>query len=83
MAADTRLDHRWIDLRTPANQAIFKIQSAVCKYFRDNLASKVRLCVDGKVFFFCITVKFMPYVVSSHSELCLDGPSYVVKVLKV
>lgn len=43
MAADTRLDHRWIDLRTPANQAIFKIQSAVCQYFRANLASKVCL----------------------------------------
>lgn len=41
VAADTRLDHRWIDLRTPANQAIFKIQSAVCQYFRGNLASKV------------------------------------------
>lgn len=41
VAADTRLDHRWIDLRTPANQAIFKIQSAVCQYFRANLASKV------------------------------------------
>lgn len=43
MAADTRLDHRWIDLRTPANQAIFRIQSAVCQYFRANLASKVRV----------------------------------------
>lgn len=41
VAADTRLDHRWIDLRTPANQAIFKIQSAVCQYFRGKLASKV------------------------------------------
>ncbi|CAM9685787.1 unnamed protein product [Ectocarpus sp. 6 AP-2014] len=40
VAADTRLDYRWIDLRTPANQAIFKIQSAVCQYFRANLASK-------------------------------------------
>lgn len=57
VAADTRLDHRWIDLRTPANQAIFKIQSAVCKYFRDNLASKVRLCVDGMALLFCATVK--------------------------
>lgn len=43
VAADTRLDHRWIDLRTPANQAIFKIQSAVCQYFRANLGSKVCL----------------------------------------
>ena len=28
---DTRLENRWIDLRTPVNQAIFKIQSAVCQ----------------------------------------------------
>jgi aspartyl-tRNA synthetase len=28
---DTRLENRWIDLRTPANQAIFRVQSAVCQ----------------------------------------------------
>ena len=28
---DTRLDGRFIDLRTPANQAIFRVQSAVCQ----------------------------------------------------
>lgn len=28
---DTRLESRWVDLRTPANQAIFSIQSAVCQ----------------------------------------------------
>lgn len=28
---DTRLENRWIDLRTPVNQAIFQIQSAVCQ----------------------------------------------------
>lgn len=28
---DTRLENRWIDLRTPVNQAIFRIQSAVCQ----------------------------------------------------
>lgn len=33
----TRLDNRVIDLRTPANQAIFRVQSAVCKLFRDFL----------------------------------------------
>jgi aspartyl-tRNA synthetase len=31
---DTRLDNRWIDLRTPANHAIFRLQSAVCQYYR-------------------------------------------------
>ncbi len=30
----TRLDYRWIDLRTPCNQAIFRMQSAVGAEFR-------------------------------------------------
>jgi len=30
-----RLDNRWIDIRTNAKQAIFRIQSAVCRYFRE------------------------------------------------
>lgn len=34
---DTRLDSRVIDLRTPTNQAIFKIQSGVCQLFREYL----------------------------------------------
>ena len=37
---DTRLDARVIDLRTPTNQAIFKIQSGVCQLFREFLSSK-------------------------------------------
>ena len=37
---DTRLDNRFIDLRTPANNAIFKVQSAVGQLFRENLLSK-------------------------------------------
>jgi len=31
---DTALNFRWIDTRTPANQAIFRIQSGVCQLFR-------------------------------------------------
>lgn len=34
---DTRLDNRFIDLRTITNQAIFRIQSAVCRIYRDFL----------------------------------------------
>eukprot|EP00041_Stephanoeca_diplocostata_P015675 m.299800 g.299800 ORF g.299800 m.299800 type:complete len:684 (+) comp20121_c0_seq1:133-2184(+) len=34
---DVRLDNRVLDVRTPANQAIFKIQAAVCLYFREYL----------------------------------------------
>ena len=37
---DTRLNHRVIDLRTPANQAIFRVQSAVCELFREALRAK-------------------------------------------
>ena len=37
VAQDTSLNYRWIDLRTPANNAIFKIESAVGYYFREFL----------------------------------------------
>lgn len=37
---DTRLDNRIIDLRTVANQAIYRIESGVCRLFRDILDSK-------------------------------------------
>nr|CAH0112328.1 unnamed protein product [Daphnia galeata] len=34
---ETRLDNRVLDLRTPTNQAIFRIQAAVCRLFREAL----------------------------------------------
>ncbi|CAE7528427.1 aspS1 [Symbiodinium sp. KB8] len=34
---DVRLDHRIIDLRTVANQAVFRMQSGVCMLFREFL----------------------------------------------
>lgn len=37
---DTRLDNRILDLRTTTNQAIFRIEAGVCKYFRDYLMEK-------------------------------------------
>lgn len=37
---DVRLNNRVIDLRTPANQAIFRLQSAVCELFRGFLSSQ-------------------------------------------
>jgi len=37
---DVRLNHRIIDLRTPANQAIFRLQSGVCQLFRGFLRSE-------------------------------------------
>ena len=38
---DTRLDNRVLDLRTPTNQAIFRIQAAVCRLFREALDKRV------------------------------------------
>ncbi|CAH7675224.1 hypothetical protein PPACK8108_LOCUS10205 [Phakopsora pachyrhizi] len=34
---DTRLDNRVLDLRTPVNQAIFKVKSRICNLFRSYL----------------------------------------------
>jgi nondiscriminating aspartyl-tRNA synthetase len=39
VSQDTRLDNRFLDLRTPANQAIFKVQSGVCQLFKEILLS--------------------------------------------
>ena len=43
---DTRLENRWIDLRTPVNQAIFRVQSAVCqvRWQRFMLTSMATVC---------------------------------------
>ena len=40
VAQDTRLDNRVIDMRTSANQGIFRIQSEVCALFREKLLSQ-------------------------------------------
>jgi len=37
---DTRLDNRVLDLRTPTNQAIFRLEAGVCHLFRDTLSKK-------------------------------------------
>ena len=37
VSQDTSLNFRWVDLRTPANQAIFRVQSGVCQLFREFL----------------------------------------------
>ena len=37
VSQDIRLDNRVLDLRTPANQAIFKLQHAVCQVCRHGL----------------------------------------------
>lgn len=40
VSQDTTLNFRWVDTRTPANQAIFRIQSGVCQLFREFLAAR-------------------------------------------
>lgn len=37
LGQELRLDNRWMDLRVPANNAIMRIQSAVCQLFRESL----------------------------------------------
>jgi len=37
---EARLNYRWVDLRTPANQAIFRIESMIGCLFRECLMSK-------------------------------------------
>jgi len=37
---DTKLDNRIIDLRTVTNQALYRIQAAICHLFREHLNSK-------------------------------------------
>jgi aspartyl-tRNA synthetase len=39
LGQELRLDHRWMDLRAPANNAILRIQSAICQLFRESLYS--------------------------------------------
>jgi aspartyl-tRNA synthetase len=34
---ENRLDNRWLDLRVPANNAMMRLQSAVCQLFRESL----------------------------------------------
>ncbi|XP_071788973.1 aspartate--tRNA ligase, cytoplasmic-like [Asterias amurensis] len=37
---DTRLDNRILDLRTPTNQAIFRLEGGVCQLFRESLRKR-------------------------------------------
>jgi len=37
LGQELRLDNRWIDLRVPANNAIMRLQSAVCQLYREAL----------------------------------------------
>uniref|UniRef100_A0A7S1UCM0 aspartate--tRNA ligase n=1 Tax=Phaeomonas parva TaxID=124430 RepID=A0A7S1UCM0_9STRA len=36
---ELRLDNRWLDVRTPANNAIMRIRSGICRFYRESLYS--------------------------------------------
>eukprot|EP00545_Synedropsis_sp_CCMP1620_P000774 CAMPEP_0119014810 /NCGR_PEP_ID=MMETSP1176-20130426/10399_1 /TAXON_ID=265551 /ORGANISM="Synedropsis recta cf, Strain CCMP1620" /LENGTH=551 /DNA_ID=CAMNT_0006968053 /DNA_START=192 /DNA_END=1847 /DNA_ORIENTATION=- len=40
LGQELRLDNRWMDLRVPANNAIMRVQSAICQLFRESLYSQ-------------------------------------------
>lgn len=40
LGQELRLDNRWMDLRTPANNSIMRIQSAICQLYRESLYSQ-------------------------------------------
>ncbi|KAL7536645.1 hypothetical protein ACHAWF_005520 [Thalassiosira exigua] len=40
LGQELRLDHRWLDLRAPANNAILCVRSGVCQLFRESLYSQ-------------------------------------------
>ena len=37
---ELRLNHRWVDVRAPASQSIFRVRGAVCALFREALTSR-------------------------------------------
>jgi lysyl-tRNA synthetase class II len=37
LGQELRLDNRWLDLRTPANNSIMRVQSEICHLFRESL----------------------------------------------
>ena len=40
ISQEQRLNHRWIDLRTPSSQAVMRVQAAVCALFRESLGAQ-------------------------------------------
>ena len=76
---DTRLDNRILDLRTPTNQAIFRVEAGVCQLVRD-----MGYYLQHPLFFIliCNTLSFTPYpfhpwyfisIISSH---VLSSPGF-------
>ncbi len=72
---DTRLDYRWVDLRTERNALIFKVQSALVKAMRDFLYNENFTEIH--------TPKLIPTASESGSEVFevkyFDGKAYLAQ----
>lgn len=64
---DTRLDNRVLDLRTPANQAIFRVEAAICKLFRDILTKKVSIMIVSFIKTFSFNLSLSGFCRNTHS----------------
>lgn len=67
---DTRLDNRVVDLRTPANQGIFRVQSAVCQVCPWLCTSLLSAAQSGRKGHLCRTFSKhnMPFA-TAHSQV--------------
>ena len=72
VSQETRLDNRWIDLRTPAMQAAFRLQSAVCQVCGAAGAAPARI-TRGQLC--CLTPAFC------RSRCCLPAGHSLLPVL--
>lgn len=70
---DTRLDNRVVDLRTPANQGIFRVQSAVCQVCAWVCSSLLSAAQCGRKEHFC----------RSFSECHMPLPPHIFKIAHV
>jgi len=58
---DLRLDNRVLDLRTATNQAIFRIEGAIMRFFRESLTQQNFVEMNS------------PKIISGIASLSIDG----------
>lgn len=85
----TRLDYRYLDLRTPANQGIMRIKSGVARYFRDFLTAQgftqiwSPKILGGASEGGCEVFKLQPVEAYSWKEACLAQSPQLYKQMGV
>ncbi|CAD7015300.1 unnamed protein product [Ceratitis capitata] len=80
---DTRLDNRILDLRTPANQAIFRLEAGVCRLFRDILTAKdLPRSIPQKLYQLLVKVAqtYSPSATSKNPLIWPSTTSYINKM---